>query len=1152
MINIFIAAGIILWVVIAYMLYRKQINSFLIKHQKKFYTIGAVGTIMLGGILSIPIDEPPESDPVENIEPYHILNVGNGFGTATKILNVSYFWDLFRSHGAWQLEAWHPIDEEWVSSWQGTNLNTWLDIDRNRSEDNLSEKISLTVTNNHPSQDLYFRFKFGIDLRVKSYVNKSSNWEYELVYPVSDTEDYTVFFNFSDVQSLVQDGVISQNHGVKNIAGKDVFWFMLTQNRSRNPLQSGNSFMIDPNFGITDPSGFTKSSSYFNYLIGPRVTCNVTGMAESISVYGYFSGSGGDMAVGLYDVDRGFKLIGNSSATYDMDDWTSPSWRTFNLDVPAYVNDGTIYYLLFWTDDRGFYSYYTTGQGSNHYFENDNFDMDWIDPCLDDNSGNKRAVYCTVNESLTGWVTPFAVSDFSCEDVSHGTSVSYSIDDDTNTLWAEEVRDTDNTTSGYEWWVTYDMNSSQYWDNVRIYADGNGAASPCKVCEVYVHDDLGDVTGGGNLLSSCTSFSTSLEWQESGWFTNTSGRYITIAGGYFINPCVNADSKSFMQSFCEFDAHLGGEPVLGDTPELKINFAGNLGDFGGPYFLPGYENETTDGPYPDEGYYTNNSQQKEDWMYINCTVINADDGVWLHWYNITDNIWNNDTQLTNTGGDFYEINTSGNITITNGHRYSFDVNASDSPVHENSTSWNKMAGDSSIVRRSVVLGATADNDDFEYTSFYLHNNTKTLAADGYNAYDAETEDQGALDIIPGTPPPYDQGKLLSDVPDETVDETNCSIWTGYFMHENMCINHTNLTSIYYHSWASSYSGNMNVALATTRVKNSLYLSDEGNNVSLTSWDDGKSSITWDDGHANDTFTLYSGLLNLSTHYNISDNNVYELLFLLSDSGEWPTAICNRSIQSFVIFDVPDNATLNSSYSDSDNDNLSDWYELYKSFTNPWDGDTDHDGQWDDFEITYGSDPNNYKSTFIELDKKHLTIRNDGVDYFIWLGESTTLSNVSSQITGFDEASEYVGVWGNDTWSSSYLAWTVYHGDDSGTDATVQTFDPIIVYLTDSGTQSINMYINLSVTYTDSLTHNMSNVSSAKGYNFSCYNKEASTTLSDVNTSIGLGEGEGLAVWDNSTYNWVWYIVIIDNNPTQAVDQWNIVQTKVEDQEVWST
>ncbi len=178
---------------------------------------------------------------------------GDSFGIKNvKAVNSSHFWnDFYLPHSTWQLEVQHPVTLEWLDEWEGTNLNTWLDIDRNRSEDNSSEKTTLNITNNHPTQALKFRLKFDIDAQVKNYVNRSSWYEYELTYTANKTENYTVFFNYSDLKPLIQNETLFAQHGIKNIDGKDVFWFMLTVNQT---LGAGNTLSIDPTFGYSTGS----------------------------------------------------------------------------------------------------------------------------------------------------------------------------------------------------------------------------------------------------------------------------------------------------------------------------------------------------------------------------------------------------------------------------------------------------------------------------------------------------------------------------------------------------------------------------------------------------------------------------------------------------------------------------------------------------------------------------------------------------------------------------------------------------------------------------------------------------------------------------------------------------------------------------------
>ena len=178
-------------------------------------------------------------------EPYHYWSPpGNSFGISPmNMVNWSYFWSLFKNHSSWQMEGWNPQLQQWQDSYQGHNLNEYLQVIRVRSTDNASEKVTLNFTSPYTTR---YRFTFGIDLRVKNYVNRTGHYEYTLTYPASETENYTVFFNWSDVVPLVQQGKITLSHGIKNMSGLNVFWFMITGNGN---LPAGRSFEIDPTFG---------------------------------------------------------------------------------------------------------------------------------------------------------------------------------------------------------------------------------------------------------------------------------------------------------------------------------------------------------------------------------------------------------------------------------------------------------------------------------------------------------------------------------------------------------------------------------------------------------------------------------------------------------------------------------------------------------------------------------------------------------------------------------------------------------------------------------------------------------------------------------------------------------------------------------------
>ena len=193
----------------------------------------------------------------------------------------------------------------------------------------------------------------------------------------------------------------------------------------------------------------------------------------------------------------------------------------------------------------------------------------------------------------------------------------------------------------------------------------------------------------------------------------------------------------------------------------------------------------------------------------------------------------------------------------------------------------------------------------------------------------------------------------------------------------------------------------------------------------------------------------------------------------------------------------------------------------------------------------------YSFTTIDATIYNTTIRNDGIDYFVWLGDNTTASVVDNNFTGFDEASEYIGIWNNGTWSISDANWIYWYGDESGTDFNVYTFDVIVTYFTDTGTQDFNMTENTDMNYTASYSYTWDNTSANKGYNYTGFNNETNTSLSAINASVTLQNGEAIGLWNETTYTWNWWLPTFYEVDVQ-VNRWDVIISKVEDSEIWTT
>lgn len=386
---------------------------------------------------------------------------------------------------------------------------------------------------------------------------------------------------------------------------------------------------------------------------------------------------------------------------------------------------------------------------------------------------------------------------------------------------------------------------------------------------------------------------------------------------------------------------------------LIINFAGNLSDSGGPYWRPPYELVQLTGTYSD-GYYTNDSRQHESWIYIHITGTAG--RYFLNWLNGT--TWTNGSGagylFSNTAGNYWEYNTSGaggeaRIETCCGYNYSFDIEDDLGNINR----WEKTGIGGGQTRRWVQLNCSTVN--ISYGPYYLYDYTSETGL--YSIGDIQSKDRLHHDQGPDGSV-LDTGYLVSTLPTDIVHERWCSNFVGYWFEDSTCIQPFTLSNLYYHIWWSADDDTAPFGWYKSRQQIDITTTNE------TTLDkaESRSEIGYSGKAPNIKWFLNTGLLD-TANTAFTDNDIYELVVKLYDVPvQRPGVISNRSFMSFVFFNVPDNATLNASYSDSDGDLLSDWTELYVNYTNPFIADTDNDGVDDCNECKSGSDPNDWRDT----------------------------------------------------------------------------------------------------------------------------------------------------------------------------------------------
>jgi len=170
-----------------------------------------------------------------------------------------------------------------------------------------------------------------------------------------------------------------------------------------------------------------------------------------------------------------------------------------------------------------------------------------------------------------------------------------------------------------------------------------------------------------------------------------------------------------------------------------------------------------------------------------------------------------------------------------------------------------------------------------------------------------------------------------------------------------------------------------------------------------------------------------------------------------------------------------------------------------------------------------------------------TIRTNNVDYYIYRGGNTTAYGVQLNITGMDEATEYISLLeDNGTWVN-------YYGDYSGVNFTVSTFDVLKTYMDDAtGNTTFNMTENTGMNQTNR-TFNLKKV--GNGYNYTGWTAQNWTTLAAENKTLSLPAGYFVGLWNETYFAWELFISHFEG-VSKNVHRWDVLVTKIDTDKTW--
>lgn len=182
----------------------------------------------------------------------------------------------------------------------------------------------------------------------------------------------------------------------------------------------------------------------------------------------------------------------------------------------------------------------------------------------------------------------------------------------------------------------------------------------------------------------------------------------------------------------------------------------------------------------------------------------------------------------------------------------------------------------------------------------------------------------------------------------------------------------------------------------------------------------------------------------------------------------------------------------------------------------------------------------------------VNVSTNGTSFFCFRGDNTTAANFSSDIPGFDDPSESISVWKNDTWDEENWLWQMYYGDGSGVDFELNKFDVVRIILLDE-VGNVTIPMNTTGACCCSRTVYLRAGGLNRGYNYTCLCIDplnaSVDNLSDIANFIDLDNFDIVSMWNPNSRKWVGHIQGFTWNDYDTAT-FRVFETKIASDKTW--